>query len=228
MRVLYDGPSPPKVLRMSRTHYTSPHRHLPSTRFWRWRDLNRQIAQAQKEDAALAEQFDERAVELAEQVQFLAGAGLTDGARTALASMAEEDMADFCILVDLADARLADRWPQLSAPARASLAAFLAEEPWCSLVADHDITIALALLDEVCALHSDRPWYDYAPALAAITGRALARAHTDQLARFVGEYNVLARRDDLHIPGDFAGILEAQIGEAARRLGQPSPTIGHR
>ncbi len=210
---------------MSKTHYANPHRHLPSSRFWRWRDLHRQMAQAQKEDAVLAEQFDERAAELAEQVQFLAGAGLTDGATAALASLAEQDMADFCILVDLADAGFADRWPGLSAQAREALAAFLAEEPWCSLIVDHDITIALALLDEVCGLHTDRPWYDYAPGLAAITGRALAAAHADQLARFVGEYNALAKRDDLHVPDDFAGILQTQIGAAAHRLGQPSPTI---
>ncbi len=225
---MYDGATPPKVLRMSRTHYANPHRHLPSSRFWRWRDLNRQMVQAQKEDAALAAQFDERAAQLAEQVQFLAGAGLTDGARAALASLAEQDMADFCILVDLADPGFAQRWPELSPQAREALAAFVAEEPWRSLIVDHDITIALALLDEVCGLHTDRPWYDYAPGLAAITGRALNKAHTDQLARFVGEFNVLAQRDDLQIPADFAGVLQAQVGAAASRLGQPSPTIEQR
>ncbi len=210
---------------MSRIRFHNPHRQLPSSRFWRWRDLNREMREAHEADDDLAAAFDERAAELVERVEFLLAAGLSEGAGEALSALAEQDMTDFCILVDLADESTSTRFGELSETARSALAEFLSEPPWSTLAVDHDITIALALLDEVGSLASNRPWYEYAPNLAALTGRVLDRAHDEQLERFVGEYNALAERDHLALPQDFADILHTQVNRAAARLGRPSPDL---
>ena len=210
---------------MSRTHHRSSHRSLSSKRFWRWRDLHREQVAAHAEDADLAEAFRARVAELKETVEFLLNGGLNEGAAEALGAIAEQDMADFCILVDLADPQIADRYGGVDATCQQALAEFMQLEPWRGLSVDNDLTIALALLDEVSSLHVDRPWYTHAPTLAAVTGRALDAADADQLARFVGEFNVLAERDDLQLPDGFEAVLEGQLNRAANRLGLPTPKL---
>ncbi len=128
-------------------------------------------------------------------------------------------MADFCILVDLADEHMETRFGALSDTAREALAEFLGEPPWQTLAVDHDITVALALLDEVGSLRSDQPWYRLSPGLAALTGRVLDNVDAEQLNRFVGEYKLLAERDHLQLPVDFTEVLQTQLNLAAERLG---------
>ena len=210
---------------MSRTQHRSAHRSLSSKRFWRWRDLHREQVAAHAEDAELAEAFRLRVLELKESVEFLLNGGLNDGAVEALGAIAEQDMADFCILMDLADPHIADRYGGVEATSQQALAQFMQLEPWRSLAVDNDLTIALALLDEVSSLHVDRPWYTHAPTLAAVTGRALDAADADQIARFVGEFNALAERDGLQLPDGFEAVLDSQLTQAANRLGLPTPKL---
>src|SRR5262244_2079597 len=89
------------------------------------------------EDRALAEEFASRASDLRSQVSFLLSGGLTEGAIEALGALAEEDMVDFCILVDLAAGIPIGGIEPLDAETRLHLTEFLDEEPWRSLAVDN-------------------------------------------------------------------------------------------
>jgi hypothetical protein len=104
----------------------------------KWRDA-RTLA---TDDRALAEEFAARAADVRSQVSFLLSGGLTEGAVAALAALAEEDMVDFCIMVDLASGVDISGVAPLDAETRVHLSEFLDEEPWRSLATDNDITIA--------------------------------------------------------------------------------------
>ncbi len=193
--------------------------------FWTWRDLNRKLHSARGEDEAQAEEFSQRANEVREEVQFLLGAGLSEGAEQALNSLAEEDMSDFCILVDLAEPIEIPGVTPLPEETRKHLHQFLDQEPWHSLAIDNDITVALALLDEVGATVTNRPWYEYAPHLVSLVARLMDDVNKEQLMRFVGEYNALAERDNLHLPQELPQVFESLVHGAANRLGVQMPQI---
>ncbi len=188
-------------------------------RFWTWRDYNRKLAISKAYDDEQAKMFAERAGELREEVEFLLGGGLSQGAETALNSLAEEDMADFCILVDLAEPLAIPGVEPLEDETRKHLHRFLDAEPWHSLVVDNDITVALALLDSVGSMRTNRPWYDYAPHLVEVIARVLDNGNTEQLKRFVGEYNTLADRDHLHLPDEVPQIFETLVHNACQQHG---------
>ena len=209
---------------MANIHFEKNH-DSSSMRFWTWRELNRRVQAAKKDDLERASEFAERAQEVRDEVEFLLGAGLSEGAEQALNSLAEEDMTDFCIMVDLAEPIEIPNVVPLHKDTRKHLHNFLDNEPWHSLVIDNDITVALASLDDVGATSSNRPWYEQAPHLVELMARLLDQVNKEQLIRFVGEYNALAERDHLHLPGEVSNVFETLVHSASQRLGLPMQTI---
>ena len=196
-----------------------------SLRFWTWRDLNRRVQAARKEDEEHAAAFAERAQEMRDKLEFLLSAGLSEGAELSLNALAEEDMSDFCIMVDLAEPIDIPGVTPLAEQTRQHLHNFLDNEPWHSLVIDNDITVALASLDAIGASTSNRPWYDQSPHLIEMIARLLDQTNKEQLLRLVGEYNALAARDDLHLPKELGTTFEALVHSATQRLGLPMQDI---
>jgi hypothetical protein len=206
-------------IRFSKNHHSS------SLRFWTWREQNRRLQNAKEEDAKQAEAFAERAQEVREELNFLLSAGLSEGAEQSLNAMAEEDMNDFCIMVDLAEPVDIPGVQPLEEEIRKHLHNFLDSEPWHSLVIDNDITVALASLDAIGSQASNRPWYETAPHLVEVIARVLDQVNKEQLMRFVGEYNAIAERDHLHLPAELASLFEELVHGATQRLGMPQQTI---
>jgi len=206
-------------IRFTRNHHSS------SLRFWTWREFNRKMQAARDEDEALADAFAERAQEVREQVEFLLGAGLSEGAEEALNALAEGDMTDFCILVDLAEPVEIPGVEPLDEGVRKQLHNFLDQEPWHSLVIDNDITVTLASLDAVGANASNRPWYEQAPHLVELMARLLDEVNKEQLLRLVGEYNSLAERDSLQLPTELETVFTSLVENACQRLGLPHQEI---
>ncbi len=205
---------------MPNIRFSKPH-HSSSLRFWTWRDLNRKLQRAKEEDDAQAEQFAERAREVREEVIFLLGGGLSEGAEQSLNALAEEDMNDFCILVDLAEPVEIDGVEPLDDTTRENLHQFLDQEPWHSLAIDNDIIVVIACLDEVGSEPTNRPWYDTAPDLVPLLAKVLDRVNNEQLIRLVGEFNALVERDHLQLSNELTKILEELIHQASNRLGLP-------
>jgi hypothetical protein len=208
----------PKI-RFSKDHHSS------SLRFWTWRELNRRMQAAKDEDEEQALEFAERAAEVREEVVFLLGAGLSEGAEQSLNSLAEGDMTDFCIMVDLAEPVAIPGVDPLTEDTRKHLHNFLDGEPWHSLVIDNDITVALASLDDIGVSASNRPWYEHAPHLVELIARILDQVNKEQLMRFVGEYNALVARDHLHLPTELGTVFESLVHAATQRLGLPMQQI---
>jgi len=203
-------------------------KHKPeSLRFWSWRALNRRVQNAKAADEAHAEAFAERAQEMRNELEFLLSAGLSEGAEQSLNALAEEDMSDFCIMVDLAEPIDIPGVTPLAEQTRKHLHNFLDGEPWHSLAIDNDITVALASLDAIGASESERPWYDEAPHLIEMIARLLDQVNKEQLLRLVGEYNVLAARDNLQLPKELGATFEALVHSATQRLGIPMQEIQH-
>ena len=196
-----------------------------SLRFWSWRELNRRVQTAKREDEEHATAFAERAQELRDELEFLLSAGLSEGAELSLNALAEEDMSDFCIMVDLAEPIDIPGVTPLAEQTREHLHNFLDGEPWHSLVIDNDITVALASLDAIGASVSNRPWYEQAPHFVEMIARLLDQVNKEQLLRLVGEYNVLATRDNLHLPRELGATFEALVHSATQRLGIPMQDI---
>ena len=196
-----------------------------SLRFWSWRELNRRVQAAKREDEEHATAFAERAQEIRDELEFLLSAGLSEGAELSLNALAEEDMNDFCIMVDLAEPIDIPGVNPLAEQTREHLHNFLDGEPWHSLVIDNDITVALASLDAIGASVSNRPWYEQAPHFVEMIARLLDQVNKEQLLRLVGEYNVLATRDNLHLPRELGATFEALVHSATQRLGIPMQDI---
>ena len=209
---------------MPNIRFTKNH-HSSSLRFWTWREFNRRMQTAREDDAAQAEEFATRAAEVREEVTFLLSAGLSEGAEEALNALAEGDMNDFCILVDLAEPIDIPDVEPLDEEVRKQLHNFLDGEPWHSLVIDNDITVTLASLDAIGANPTNRPWYEQAPHLVELMARLLDQVNKEQLMRLVGEYNALAERDHLHLPTELATVFESLVHNACQRLGLPMQEI---
>ncbi len=201
-----------------------PARHL--VRFWTWRDsLHQRLAATHEEDASHHAAFVARARELREEIEFLARNGLNEGAEEALGTLAEQDMADFCIMVDLAADVSIDGVTPLDAETRLHLAEFLDNEPWHSLMVDTDMTVALAMIEDVAASAEGRAWYEVSPNLMRVTARVLDQANAEQVRRFAGELNALHAAGGASVPGDAAEIIGYIVAQAAGRLGLRPPEL---
>jgi hypothetical protein len=170
------------------------------------------------EDRALADEFAARAEEIRSQVDFLLGGGLTDGASEALGSLAEEDMVDFCIMVDLAGGVEIGGVAPLDAQTRLHLAEFLDEEPWRSLSVDNDITIALAMIEEILVGSDQEPWYRTSPQLPVTVANLMDRVDREQYLRFAGEFEARLQRHPNQAAYAVAVVREI-TRSGARRVG---------
>jgi hypothetical protein len=170
------------------------------------------------EDRALADEFSARADEVRAQVVFLLGGGLTEGASDALATIAEEDMVDFCVMVDLAGGTEIDGVTPLDATTRLHLAEFLELEPWRSLSVDNDITIALAMIEETLATADATPWHRSSPHLPVTLANLMDRVDREQYLRFAGELQPRLHAHRQHAPAATAVVREI-VNAGARRVG---------
>ena len=195
-------------------------------RFWTWRDsLHQRLAETHAQDASHHDAFVARARELRDEIEFLARNGLNEGAEEALGTLAEQDMADFCIMVDLAADVSIDGVVALDAETRLHLAEFLDNEPWHSLAVDTDMTVALAMIEDVAAGAEDRPWYETSPNLMRVTARVLDQANAEQVQRFAAELNALHEASGTSVPADAAEIIGYIVGQAAARVGLRPPEL---
>ncbi len=192
-------------------------------RFWTWRDLtHQQIAH----DASDAAAFAERAGELRDEIDFLLSGGLSEGAEEALGTLAEQDMSDFCTMVDLSQEIDLPGVTPLATTTREHLAQFLDHEPWHSLMVDTDLTVALAMYESLAIREDNLPWYEVSPNLVRITARVLDQANAEHLQRFAGELQVLHDRHAGELPQEVAELVRFLVDSAAQRLGIEPPSIG--
>jgi hypothetical protein len=192
-------------------------------RFWTWRDLtHQQIAH----DAADAAAFVERAAELREELEFLLTGGLSEGAEETLGTLAEQDMSDFCIMVDLSQEKALPGVTPLASTTRENLQQFLDHEPWHSLMVDTDLTVALAMYENLAIREDNLPWYEVSPNLVRITARVLDQANAEQVQRFAGELEALHARTELKLPSEVAELVRNLVDTAAHRVGIEPPAIG--
>lgn len=170
------------------------------------------------EDHALAEEFAARAAEVRSQVSFLLGGGLTEGAAAALAALAEEDMVDFCIMVDLAGGIRIGGCDPLDAQTRLHLSEFLDEEPWRSLSVDNDIIITLAMIEDILVRGNEMPWYRASPQLPVTLANLMDRVDREQYVRFAAEFEARLTRHPDHA-SDGIVLVRELVRAGARRVG---------
>ena len=208
---------------MSRTRHVKPQHHSEQARYWRWRDLNAQLLEAQESDERIQHEFECQAREVREQVVFLTNGG--SGAEEALATLAEEDMTNFCVMVDLAEPIAIPGVEPLPDAARRRLQRFLATEPWRSLAVDNDISVALALLDSIGAMQRDVPLRRQPHGLLDVLNAVLANVNEEQFDRFIEEYRLLQERDRFALPNQAKTVFETMVKQSAGRLGVRSPLL---
>lgn len=195
--------------------------------FWTWRDnVHQRLVSTLQEDAEHAAQFVSRAQELAAEIETLVQNGLNEGAEEALGALAEQDMSDFCIMVDLSQDVHIDDVPRLDPEARLHLEEFLDEEPWHSLMVDTDLTVTLAMLEDLALREDNLPWYRVSPNLARILARVLDQANTEQVMRFAGEIEAMQTQKNVKLPDDVGELLDYVVDNAAKRLGIVKPKVG--
>ena len=192
-------------------------------RFWNWRDLTHQQVAHDDDDAAA---FTERAEELRAEVEFLLSGGLSEGAEEALGALAEQDMSDFCIMVDLSQEMDLPGVTPLANTTRKHLEQFFDHEPWHSLMVDTDLTVALAMYENLAMREDNLPWYEVSPNLVRITARVLDQANAEHLQRFAGELEALHDHSKLELPPAVAELARYLVDSAAHRLGIEPPSIG--
>ena len=184
----------------------------------RWRE-SRALA---LEDQALAEAFSSRAAEIHAQVTFLLSQGFSEGANESLAAMAEGDMVDFCVMVDLVGAVDIPDVAPLDESTRRHLEAFLDQEPWHSLAVDNDITITLATIEDLLErMATDEPWYHVSPQLPATLANLMDRVDREQFMRFAGE--LTNRQQHVRNAAERLGFLNEIIIAGAHRVGVRPP-----
>ena len=193
--------------------------------FRSWRDFNRRLHVASEQDREQAQEFVARAADVRDQVVFLLRNGLNEGAVEALSALAESDMADFCILVDLAEGVAIPDVEPLDDDTQRHLAEFLDDDPWHSLAVDTDVPVVLAMHEAVAEEAGKRRWFEVAPNLVAVMSDMLSRANTEQINRFAADLRALQQRTGLRIPADVADITNFVLDEAAERLGIRQPSI---
>jgi hypothetical protein len=184
----------------------------------RWREARRQGV-----DDELRDQFVRRALEVRDQVLFLLAGGLSEGAEEALAAIAEQDMLDFDLLVDLSAGVPIDGVPPLPDGVRSALEVFLGREPWRSLAIDHDITVVLAMIETVAFDPQRRPWYESAPHLYRVLAEVMDRVNGEQCARVIGEFAARQSEDGFQLPADTARHIDEVLRSGAARVGARPP-----
>ena len=192
-------------------------------RFWTWRDLTHQQVAHDDDDAAA---FTERAEELRDEIEFLLSGGLSEGAEEALGALAEQDMSDFCIMVDLSQEMDLPGVTPLANTTRKHLEQFFDHEPWHSLMVDTDLTVALAMYEDLAMREDNLPWYEVSPNLVRVTARVLDQANAEHLQRFAGELEALHDHSALELPPAVAELARYLVDSAAHRLGIEPPSIG--
>lgn len=190
--------------------------------FFKWR-LDAIDQHQQSDDRQLLESFASRAQEIADSVRFVLQGGLSDGAEESLGAMAEQDMGDFCIMVDLAQGVPLPGVAPLAKDTGEALREFLDHEPWHSLLVDNDITVSIAMLEDIASRADEGPWYQVCPNMARVVASVLDQANAEQLQRFVGEIEALGKRNELELPRDAAAIVDNLIHSNAERLGIKPP-----
>lgn len=196
-------------------------------RFFKWR-LDASDRQGAEDDADQLESFAARAREVRDGVNFVLQNGLNEGAEEALSAMAEQDMGDFCVMVDLAQGIPLPGVDALDEDTSEHLREFLDHEPWHSLMVDNDVTVAIAMLEDVAARAVEGPWYRVSPNMARVVAAVLDQANSEQLQRLVGEVNALSERTGVHLPSDAALIVENLVHSNAERLGVRPPDVRFR
>ncbi len=194
-------------------------------RFFNWR-LNVRDSHQVAEDAALSDAFSQRAVEVRESIEFLLDNGLNEGAEAALGSLAEQDMGDFCIMVDLAQRVAIPEVEPLRKVTAEHLEEFLETEPWHSLLVDNDVTVAIAMLEDVAVRVDEGPWYRVCPNMARVVADVLDKVNAEQMQRFVGEIEALKSRTGVRLPDDVLDLVTNLVTSNAERLGMRPPSIG--
>jgi hypothetical protein len=181
----------------------------------RWRE-SRALA---LEDQTLAEAFSSRAAEVHAQVKFLLSQGFSEGANESLAALAEGDMVDFCVMVDLAGAVDIPGVAPLDESTRLHLEEFLDQEPWHSLAIDNDITIALATIEDLLErMANGEPWYHVSPQLPVTLATLMDR---EQFMRFAGE--LTGRQQHVRNSAERLRFLNEIIIAGAHRVGVRPP-----
>ena len=193
-------------------------------RFFNWR-LSVHDHSAADADAALSDAFSRRAVEVRESVEFVLNNGLNEGAETALGTVAEEDMGDFCIMVDLAQNVAIPGVEPLGKNAAEHLREFLETEPWHSLLVDNDVTVAIAMLEDVSVRSDEGPWYRVCPNMVRVMAAVLDEVNAEQMQRLMGEIGALQDRTGVRLPDDVLGLVENLVHTNANRLGIRPPSL---
>jgi len=191
-------------------------------RFFSWRMDNRDRQQV-AEDSEQFEAFADRARDLRDEVNFVLASGLNEGAEASLSAMAEQDMGDFCTLVDLSERIPLPGVEPLEKDTAEHLREFLDHEPWRSLRVDNDITVAVAMLEDVAVRADEGPWYRICPNMARVVADVLSQANAEQVQRFVGEIEAACLHKGLRIPQDVASLVGGLVHGAARELGMKPP-----
>lgn len=190
--------------------------------FFNWR-LN--VHDQHAGDADISDDFGQRAAEVRESVEFLLSNGLNEGAEMALGTMAEEDMGDFCIMVDLAQGVAIPGVEPLDDDTAEHLGEFLETEPWHSLLVDNDVTVAIAMLEDVAVRADEGPWYRVCPNMARVMAAVLDEVNVEQMNRLVGEVNALRDRTGVQLPDDVLALVESLVHSNANRLGVRPPSL---
>lgn len=184
----------------------------------RWRE-SRALA---LEDQALAEAFSSRAAEVHAQVTFLLSQGFSEGANESLSALAEGDMVDFCVMVDLAGAVHIPGVAPLDEGTRLHLEEFLDQEPWHSLAVDNDITITLATIEDLLErMATGEPWYHVSPQLPVTLATLMDRVDREQFMRFAGE--LTGRQQNVRNAAEHLRFLNEIIIAGALRVGVRPP-----
>lgn len=172
-----------------------------------------------------AEYFCSRAEELRDLVGRVLQSGLSEGAEQALGDLAEEDMVDFCILVDLANEVDIPGVTSLEHEDAAKLRQFLATEPWRALIVDTEINVCLAMLRSYGESEAETIWHMGDPHMLKTISRAFEAADREQLGRFVAEINRIAARPAVRFDTELMALMTAGAERAAERLGIQPPSL---
>ncbi len=193
-------------------------------RFFNWR-LDVHDRHQAADDEELSEAFAQRAAEVRESIEFVLDSGLNEGAEAALGALAEEDMGDFCIMVDLAQGVGIPEVEPLRKVTAEHLGEFLETEPWHSLLVDNDVTVAIAMLEDVAVRTDEGPWYRVCPNMARVVAGVLDRVNAEQMQRFVGEIEAVKTRTGVRLPDDVLDLVVNLVASNSERLGMRPPSI---
>lgn len=207
---------------MAKIHFQNRNQHTESQRYWIWRDLKRQLQNLKQSNNEIQREFSRQAQNVRERIEFLVRFN-PGGYEEALSALAEQDMTNFCLMVDLAaGVRLKEVEP-LTKEHQQRLARFLAKEPWASLAVDNEISIALALLDSIGAPDSDTALARLPKGILDVLESVLENVNHEQYQRFLYELERLSVRNSLRLPREAARAFSAQLEHAAARLGVKPP-----